>query len=77
MSDLQDAIDWYDAHGSNLGTHVDNMVEAARRVANLQTIVEEQAEDEGLWFHAFLAPEAYLQQELRRLHAALGITEST
>ena len=29
-------------------------------------IVDEQAEDEGLWFIAKTAPEAYLQQELRR-----------
>jgi Lar family restriction alleviation protein len=35
------------------------------------TIVAEQAEDDGLWFVAQTAPEAYLQQELRRLHAAV------
>lgn len=43
-------------------------------VSNLDdalAIVAEQAEDEGLWFIARTAPEAYLQQELRRLHAAL------
>jgi len=34
-------------------------------------LVNEQAEDEGLWFIARTAPEAYLQQELRRLHAAV------
>ncbi len=34
-------------------------------------VVDEQAEDEGLWFVARTAPEAYLQQELRRLHAAI------
>lgn len=34
-------------------------------------IVLAQAEDEGLWFIAETAPEAYLQQELRRLHAAI------
>ena len=34
-------------------------------------VVDEQAEDEGLWFVARTAPEAYLQQELRRLHAAV------
>jgi len=34
-------------------------------------LVDEQAEDEGLWFVAQTAPEAYLQQELRRLHAAI------
>ena len=33
-----------------------------------------QAEDDGLWFVAETAPEAYLQQELRRLHAALEST---
>lgn len=34
-------------------------------------IVEEQAEDEGLWFEAQTAGEAYLQEALRRLHAAV------
>jgi hypothetical protein len=34
-------------------------------------IVDAQAEDVGLWFKAQTAPEAYLQQELRRLHAAI------
>ena len=32
-------------------------------------LVNKQAEDEGLWFIAKTAPEAYLQQELRKLHA--------
>ena len=44
---------------------------ASKLVADARTIVDKQAEDEGLWFHAITAPEAYLQQELRRLHAAL------
>jgi len=30
--------------------------------------VNKQAEDDGLWFCAKTAPEAYLQQELRKLH---------
>jgi len=34
-------------------------------------IVQQQAEDPGLWFNARTAPEAYLQQALRRLHAAV------
>ena len=34
-------------------------------------LVREQAEDDGLWFEAATAPEAYLQQELRRLHAVI------
>lgn len=33
--------------------------------------VELQAEDAGLWFVAKTAPEAYLQQELRRIHAVI------
>lgn len=36
-----------------------------------KAMVAEQAEDEGLWFVAATAPEGYLQQELRRLHAAV------
>lgn len=40
-------------------------------LSDLKAIVDEQAEDEGLWFVAATAPEAYLQQELRRLHAAV------
>ena len=34
-------------------------------------LVQQQAEDEGLWFIAATAPEAYLQQALRELHAAV------
>ena len=50
--------------------------EAAGRWADAAQLADEQAEDEGLWFQAVTAPEAYLQQELRRLHAALtGDTE--
>ncbi len=35
----------------------------------VQMLVDAQAENEGLWFMAKTAPEAYLQQELRKLHA--------
>ena len=34
----------------------------------LRETVEEQARDAGLWFEAETAPEAYLQQEMRKLH---------
>jgi hypothetical protein len=44
-------------------------VDAGAKAA--RTLVNEQAEDEGLWFQARTAPEAYLQQELRRLHTAV------
>ena len=33
--------------------------------------IDEQAEDDGLWFDAVTAPEAYLQQELRDLHRVI------
>ena len=36
-----------------------------------RALVAQQAEDEGLWFVAVTASEAYLQRELRRLHAAI------
>ena len=35
----------------------------------VRELVEQQANDEGLWFVAHTAPEAYLQQELRKLHS--------
>lgn len=38
---------------------------------NVKLLVGEQACDPGLWFQSQTAPEAYLQQELRRLHAAI------
>jgi len=37
----------------------------------IKRLIDKQAEDEGLWFIAETAPEAYLQQELRRLHGAI------
>lgn len=40
-------------------------------MGELQDLVSEQAADDGLWFIAETAPEAYLQQELRRLHASI------
>jgi hypothetical protein len=37
----------------------------------IQKIVNEQAEDEGLWFRAAYISEDYLQKALRRLHEAI------
>lgn len=45
--------------------------EVARKCQEVARIVAAQAEDEGLWFEPGAASEAYLQQELRRLHAAV------
>ena len=70
MSDLQDALDWVDK-GTLGHPHINALADAASLVANIQTVVDEQAEDEGLWFMAMTVSEVYLQQELRRLHAAI------
>lgn len=37
----------------------------------LKNLIENQANDEGLWFNAETASEGYLQQELRKLHSAV------
>lgn len=44
------------------------------RLDRIIDVVEQQANNEGLWFIAQTAPEAYLQQELRRLHAVIEET---
>ena len=62
----------YDLCTSTASTRIQ---EAIARIEALEAadslikhLVNEQAEDEGLWFVAETAAEAYLQQELRRLH---------
>jgi hypothetical protein len=44
---------------------------AAAEPTNARALVAKQALDDGLWFVAQTAAEAYLQQELRKLHAAV------
>ena len=39
--------------------------------ARILQVVAEQANDNGLWFRARTAPEAYLQSSLRFLHEAI------
>ena len=41
------------------------------KLDGLRKLCAEQAEDDGLWFVAERISEAYLQQELRKLHAAV------
>ena len=41
------------------------------KLAKILKCVEDQAEDDGLWFVAETAPEAYLQKRLRELHAVI------
>jgi len=40
-------------------------------IKTVKALVDEQAEDEGLWFEAETVPEAYLQRKLRELHALI------
>ena len=46
-----------------------------RRLTRIRALVSAQADDDGLWFEAKTAPEAYLQQELRRLHELIEVEE--
>jgi hypothetical protein len=41
------------------------------QLAEARDLVDKQAKDEALWCPAGTAFEGYLQQELRRLHAAV------
>ena len=41
------------------------------RDEKLKALVDKQAKDEGLWFNAKYVTEAYLQNALRELHAAI------
>jgi len=47
------------------------VVDCEAKLKVLKELTSRQAEDDGLWFEAATAPEAYLQQELRKLHAAI------
>ena len=40
--------------------------------SELLSLAEMQAEDEGLWFEAKTAPEAYLQEKLKEIHKAIN-----
>ena len=69
-----EAVEW-SWGGEPMGTLERDAITALRAALAqpnpAQRVVDEQAEDEGLWFRAQTAAEAYLQQELRRLHAAV------
>lgn len=48
-----------------------------RQFAEARAEVERQAADPGLWFISGTAPEVYLQQALRRLHAIIEGDKAT
>lgn len=72
LAEAERGIDWLTSHNDSLSLECGKMasrLEAAERQLDaVRTLVDQQAEDPGLWFQAATAPEAYLQQELRRLH---------
>jgi septal ring factor EnvC (AmiA/AmiB activator) len=49
----------------------EELAQARAELARLRSTVDEQAEDDGLWFVAKTAPEAYLQSALRDLHTEI------
>ena len=71
LKELRDDLDRLAATDFRAIFDIALVEEAATKYLNLQGLIDEQAEDEELWFVATTAPEAYLQQELRRLHVAL------
>lgn len=52
-------------------TTIKRIVDAAEALEISHALVQKQAEDDGLWFIAQTAAEAYLQQELRKLHHSI------
>ncbi len=50
---------------------------STRLLTDAEILVNKQAEDEGLWFVAQTAPEGYLQQSLRELHAVVEADAKT
>lgn len=47
------------------------LIKSQARLSKAMTLINEQAEDEALWFQATTASEAYLQQSLRLLTDAV------
>ena len=78
MSDMPDKI-WVHKQSEVISSVkpaglMSSLYDEYTRTALLTDMVNSQAEDEGLWFEAQTAPEAYLQQELRKLHALIEDT---
>lgn len=63
---VRDVVDWDTLRGL-----IDRIRVAEERLAKIQAVVDEQAEDEGLWCRAEHIFEDYLQLALRRLHRAI------
>ena len=53
--------------------HLDACSECYARIKKAMDIVQEQAENESLWFKSVYVTETILQSELRRLHATIDV----
>ena len=51
------------------------MTDLIERHELIKRMVDEQAEDDGIWFDAQYITEAYLQHQLRRLHRVIETGE--
>ena len=56
---------------SNLTQQLEEAKRDADKLQKIKDLVDEQANDGGIWFQADTAPEAYLQHKLRLLHAVI------
>jgi len=54
-----------------------NLAQREAALKNIRAFVDDQAEDENVWFRAVTLPEAYLQKELRSLHAVVEMNDCT
>lgn len=59
------------AHNEACEERDDQIESLESDIAVLRDVVNEQADDEGLWFIAQTASEAYVQAALRRLHEVI------
>ena len=50
---------------------VEDYLKNKDKISKVKSLVEHQAEDEGLWFKAQYATESYLQTALRELHKVI------
>ena len=67
----QPALTWRDAYRAATLARDHRIQELEAHIGRLRFFVDRQAEDEGLWFRATTAPEAYLQKALRDLHTVI------
>jgi len=69
MSDVVEQLRELVIRGSTLNHAAANRIDKLEaKLKAIRDVVDEQADEEGIWFDAMTAPEAYVQRELRRLH---------